>query len=401
VFRKLWYSATKKIGHKLCGKHRKKGMFQSKYSLDRKNTIASLFRTQHTPQIGVPQGSILGPLLFLIYINDLPKISNLLNFLYADDTTLLSSHTDINYLIDFVNNEFQKIVHYFRAHKLSIHPAKTKFMLFSNSNAVLASPCNISINYNNLGQNNPNLIFPLEKITANSDTPAIKFLGIYIDPMLSFKYHINCISSKISNAMYFLRSSKHLLSEKSLKSLYYAIVHCHLIYGIQIWSCTSVSNLKGLEKKQKDAVRIVTMSLYNSHTEPLFKKLNILPLMQLIMYFKIQFMQQFKFNHLPSAFTNVWTRNEDRFPNQDVMQLRNNDDFYVPFARTNLVERLPLFFLPKLWNEFQDEVIKSEANKNIFNVKLKGYFIDQLKANYVCSRLLCPHCHLNGNPIND
>jgi hypothetical protein len=59
-------------------------------------------------------------------------------------------------------------------------------MLFSNSNAVLASPCNISINYNNLGQNNPNLIFPLEKITANSDTPAIKFLGIYIDPMLSF-----------------------------------------------------------------------------------------------------------------------------------------------------------------------------------------------------------------------
>jgi hypothetical protein len=254
-------------------------------------------------------------------------------------------------------------------------------MLFSNSNAVLASPCNILINYNNLGQNNPNLIFPLEKITVNSDTPAIKFLGIYIDPMLSFKYHINCISSKISKAMYFLRSAKHLLSEKSLKSLYYAIVHCHLIYGIQIWSCTSVSNLKGLEKKQKDAVRIVTMSLYNSHTEPLFKKLNILPLMQLIMYFKIQFMQQFKFNHLPSAFTNVWTRNEDRFPNQDVMQL---------------------FFLPKLWNEFQDEVIKSEANKNIFNAKLKGYFIDQLKANYVCSRLLCPHCHLNdGNPIND
>jgi hypothetical protein len=142
-------------------------------------------------KIGVPQGSILGPLLFLIYINDLPNISKMLNFLFADDTTLLSSHRDINYLIEFVIMEFQKIVHYFRAHKLSIHPAKTKFMLFSNSTIVQALPCNILINYNNIGENSPNLIFPLEKITSNSETPAIKFLVIFIDPGLSFKYHVN------------------------------------------------------------------------------------------------------------------------------------------------------------------------------------------------------------------
>jgi hypothetical protein len=160
-------------------------------------------------------------------------------------------------------------------------------MLFSNSAAAHALPCNIIANYNNYGLVNLNLMFTLEKVSSNSDIPAIKFLGIFIDQSLSFKYHVNFITSKISKAMYFLRTAKNLLTEKSLKSLYYALVHCHLIYGILIWSSTSYSNLKGLEKKQKDAVRIVTQSHYNSHTEPIFKKLNILPLQHLISYFKL------------------------------------------------------------------------------------------------------------------
>jgi hypothetical protein len=352
--------------------------------------------------IGVPQGSILGPLLFIIYINDLPKISRLLSFLFADDTTLLSSHSDLNLLIEHVNHEFQKVVHYFRAHKLSIHPAKTKFILFSNSTIAHSLPCNIIVNYNNAGNLDPNLIFSLDKITNNTDPPAVKFLGIFIDPSLSFKYHINYISSKMSKAMYFLRSAKNLLSEKALKALYYALVHCHLIYGVLLWSCSSVSNLKGLEKKQKDAIRIVTCSPYNALTEPLFKKLNILPLQQLISYFKIQFMQQFKFNHLPSAFSNEWTTNDERFAANDRMPLRNNDDFFVPFARTTLSDRIPFFTLPKMWNEFPDVVLKSEANKLIFNSKLKEYFIDKLNANFVCTLLLCPHCHLiNRAILND
>jgi hypothetical protein len=214
-------------------------------------------------KIGVPQGSILGPLLFLIYINDLPNISKLLSFLFADDTTLLSS---LITLIEFVNVEFQKIVHFFRAHKLSIHPAKTKFMLFSNSVAAHALPCNIIVNYNNVGLVNPNLMFNLEKVFSNSDIPAIKFLGIYIDQSLSFKYHINFITSKISKAMYFLRTAKNLLTENSLKSLYYALIHCHLIYGILIWGSTSYSNLKGLEKKtERCCPNCNTIELQFSH----------------------------------------------------------------------------------------------------------------------------------------
>jgi hypothetical protein len=83
--------------------------------------------------VGVPQGSILGPLLFLIYINDLPLATLLYPLLFADDTTLLASGPDIDNLFDFVNSELKKIAYFFRQNKLALHPNKTNFILFSNS----------------------------------------------------------------------------------------------------------------------------------------------------------------------------------------------------------------------------------------------------------------------------
>jgi hypothetical protein len=355
--------------------------------------VGSAASTLKYIRTGVPQGSILGPLLFLLYINDLPTISALLSFLFADDTTLLSSHNDLNHLVNFVNIEFQKIVHYFRAHKMSLHPEKTKFMLFSNSPNANLVPTLLYINNNNVGENSLNLI-PIEQITSLSKTPAIKFLGIFLDPALSFKYHIQTITAKISKALYFIRSAKNILSEKALKSLYYSLVHCHLVYGIHIWSCTNPSNLKNLEVKQKAAVRLITNSNYNAHTEPLFKKNNILPLQLLAQFFKIQFFQQFKHQHLPAIFENTWQANFERYVPERHMQLRDDEEYYVPFARINQIEKFPLFAFPKLWNNLEDAPLKGISSKIEFNIKLKLYFMNKLDSNYVCTRLLCPNCHI-------
>ena len=169
------------------------------------NSISKLLNVS----IGVPQGSILGPLLFIIYINDLPKCSEFISFLFADDTTLLLSHQDIDFLITMVNIELKKISFYFRQHGLSLHPDKTKFLLFSNSPEIRNRKPNIVIDQNNPGDPfNPNLLKTISCVHPSDEIPAIRFLGVYFDSNLTFQYHIKMLAAKLSKTLYILRASK-------------------------------------------------------------------------------------------------------------------------------------------------------------------------------------------------
>lgn len=343
--------------------------------------------------LGVPQGSILGPLLFLLYINDLPSCNLLKNSLFADDTMLFDSHEDLSLLTSRINVEFQKVIAFFNQNKLALHKDKTKFMVFFKNNRVPSPQINFNYNSPSSPTSDPNLIYPMLCVNDQPE-PRIKFLGVMIDPFLTFKEHAKSINKKLSTGLYFLRTAKNFLNERSLKFLYYALIHCHLIYAIHIYSSTSENILKSLLTQQKKAIRIITKSRFNEHTEPLFKKLQILPFPQLCDFFKLQFMHSFKNNFLPNSFNNSWVTNRIRRENQAEIELRNDDELYIPFVRTNNFFKFPLISFPRLWNNFESEDIKFIRNKIEFNEKLKHFFVEKLNSIPNCSRLLCPSCHL-------
>ena len=258
-------------------------------------------------------------------------------------------------------------------------------------------PTSIFINNNNLNCNDPSLISLINRVTCQDKIPAIKYLGVFFDPNLNFKFHVQQISSKMSKALFFLRSSKNFLPPSALKTLYYSLMHCHLTYAVEIWGCSANSTLTNIYLKQKAALRIICNKKYNAHTEPLFKKLEILPLFKLIEFSKIKFMHSYVFNFLPTSFDNIWILNRARYQNQDQDEdninriLRNENDFFIPFVRTDFISNFPLCHLPKLWNNLPLE-LKNVRSKTAFHLQLKEHFLNQLEENYICTRLLCPAC---------
>ena len=104
-------------------------------------------------------------------------------------------------------------------------------------------------------------------------------------------------------------------------------------------------------------------------------------------------MQNFVQQFLPSSFDNTWITNRIRRDGQAEIELRNDNNLYIPYARNTTVSKFPLTAFPKLWEEFPAENIKFIRNKSEFNLELKNYFLNQLTTTPNCSRLLCPSCH--------
>jgi len=360
-------------------------------------SLSSEFSNYSAIKLGVPQGSILGPLLFILYIDEIPKVTNLTVYLFADDTVILASDDNIRRLEQTINEEFKKICSYFRSYKLSLNPKKTQYMIFSNSEMVHTENIHVYIDNNNTDENLDKNKFEIQRILAADDNPTYKYLGILVDPHFSFKYHADQISAKLSRALYILRRSKNFLPEKSLLLLYYSLFHCHITYAAEVWTSVSDHLLHQIALKQKTALRIITNARYNAHTQPLFKKLNILPFKELVKYQRLVFFQTIVQKRAPTLFDNIWITNRDYRlnniqPDNPYRELRDDNEFMIGFSRTKTLQRSPLFNLPLEWNQLPPE-IQIIRNVSEFKTKLKKYLMDKIPEIFQCNRLFCPACH--------
>ena len=334
----------------------------------------------------VPQGSILGPLLFLIFINDMPNSTDLLSILFADDTTTLASGSDINSVGPLINLELQKIGIWLKANELSINTSKTKIMIFSNNRPIPYFKFVFNNNDFNTLQN-PNLISEVERIESNSKNPCFKMLGVLFDEKLSFDHHCTKVLKKINSALFMINRAKHLLSKNSLKRLYYAMIHPHLLYCLPIYCYTSSKNIETLYKKQKQCIRTINNAKFNAHSEPLFYNSDIMPFRDLIWQQKLLILHPIVHNYSVSKFSNfkkLINVHGHEYP------LRNNNDFFIPRPLCSKVSKMPLIDFPTTWNNI-DESFKKIQSKNSFKKQLKLACMDNY-ANFRCQKTLCYAC---------
>jgi len=329
-------------------------------------------------KISILQGSILGPILFLCYINDLYSITDLFTLMFADDTFSVKSDNDLGRLLDLVKNEINKMAVWFRANKLAVNKSKTKYMIFrTRGKQIDANLPNLIFDENELGcPFNPTMITTLERChntNPNVEARSYKLLGIYLDEHLTFDFHVNHLTKKLSKSLHCIRMAKNNLNLPGLKSLYYALIHSHLSYCPIILSCLSKTNLKKLEKIQKKEIRIITKSDYHAHTVPLFYTNRILPLDKIIKMAKLQFMHSVFYNYAPESFRNVWPRNEDR---QIEHNLRNVNDFTLPNPRIELFKKFPLYSLALEWNN--SGVLSLYENKTTFKFALRDQLFEEI-----------------------
>ena len=280
--------------------------------------------------IGLPQGSQLAPLLFLLYINDLANISdNFYPLLYADDTTLCFSGLSQYALFNLVNSELSKFYLWTLANRLTINIGKTNYMLISNR-APNGPEYDLSINQRRL------------ECQEN-----VRFLGVIIDHRLKFNAHISYISDKLSKSVGVLNSMKTFVPYPVLKSLYYSFLYPYIYYCIAIWGGTYSVHLHPLRITQKRAVRAICNEPYRAPSNPIFIRTEIL---------KLDDVYKFK-------ICDFLLRNDlfDSYHRTHSHSTRHRSNLLPMYQRLTSCQKSINFAGPLIWNLLPESVKNSES----------------------------------------
>ena len=303
---------------------------------------------------GVPQGSILGPILFSIYINDLPGIPNSSSLeSYVDDSKLFLSFVvkEMGEAVKRLNEDIRMVASWSCNHSLLINPEKTKLLVMGTRQLLSTLPEDFHVTL--LGKE----IYPVS---------SAKDLGIILDRSLTYDDHITEVVSKCVAALCQINRVKHLLDTKTMVTLIKTLVFSKLFYCSSVWSNTSKKNMDRLQKVQNFAARVVTDTRKFDHVTPVLTQLNWLTVTNTL-NFKDAIMTYKCLNGLAPTYL------FDRFKKRSQLynsNTRRKDMLQIPFYRSAAGQRSFLYRAVKIWNDLP-EVLKSADCVTSFKVLYK------------------------------
>ena len=283
--------------------------------------IGSFISKRENISCGVPQGSVLGPILFLIYVNDIQESSDKLKFfLFADDTNAVYPDKNLKYLESTVNQELCKLFDCLTANELTLNIKKTNSIIFRPAQRKLTYHPKIMIFDNDQNKN-----------VALECKEFVRYLGIIIDNNLSWKHHIDHVAIKMSRTVGLICKLRHFLPRHTLLSIYRSLVAPYLTYGLTAWGRHINRTLKSFSSFN---LRFIYFSERSQRAIPLFTDAGVLPLKFLYYEHLANLLFEIRHNNAPGNIQDLFQNISDIHSYNTRSSASNN--FYTQSSRLSI-----------------------------------------------------------------